>query len=344
MRISLGIGVSALFLVLLLARVDRDELVDALASAKPGWLVLAVLVYFVGLWLRAVRWRLILIPSTNLTNNDAFALVVIGAAANNILPMRAGELVRAELLRERHGANRLTALGTIVLERALDGIVLVIFLSTTLAIAGGTSALRTLAAVMLVLFLGLMLLFLVAAARPGGTVRWSLRLLARLPRTLRLRARRWMLRLLTGLTAIRTPGMWGVVSVVTVVSWLFEGTMYWLVGVGFGLDLHPALYLGVAGAANLAIGVPSSSGGIGPFELFAREIVVSFGATTAVGTAYALVLHALLLVPVVLFGIVLVWRRHIAVDRVLHATIDGEPAPAGEPIAAADAFRDRRTR
>ncbi|MCY4616306.1 MAG: hypothetical protein OXC71_07955, partial [Chloroflexi bacterium] len=106
---------------------------------------------------------------------------------------------------------------------------------------------------------------------------------------------------------------------------------------GMGLDLDPALYLAVCGAANLAIAVPWTSGGIGPFELLARETTVVFGTTMVVGTAYAIALHALLLIPVVLLGLLLLWRRHIAVSTVLHAG-DAAAGDAGvasrEPLAA----------
>ena len=83
--------------------------------------------------------------------------------------------------------------------------------------------------------------------------------------------------------------------------------------------------------------MPWTSGGIGPFELLARETTVVFGTTMVVGTAYAIALHALLLIPVVLLGLLLLWRRHIAVATVLHAgdaaAEDAAVAPR-EPIAA----------
>ena len=109
--------------------------------------------------------------------------------------------------------------------------------------------------------------------------------------------------------------------------------MYWLVGIGFGLELNPLLYLGVCGAANLVIAVPSTSGGIGPFEYFAREVVVVFGAGVALGTAYAIALHALLLIPVVVLGLVLLLQRQIAVRSVLRAPAAIAEAPADEPRA-----------
>ena len=112
-----------------------------------------------------------------------------------------------------------------------------------------------------------------------------------------------------------------------------EAASYWFVGLAFGLDLAPPVYLGVAGAANLAIAAPSTAGGVGPFEFFTREIVVAFGITTATATAYALVLHALILVSVVLGGVLLAWRTQIGVASIVRAPIEpAPPAPLPPPL------------
>jgi hypothetical protein len=91
------------------------------------------------------------------------------------------------------------------------------------------------------------------------------------------------------------------------------------VGTGFGLGLSPLVYFGLCGAANLAIAAPSTSGGIGPFEYFASLVAVWFGAQTAAATAYALVVHALVLIPVVVLGAILLWRQHLGFGSLLQA-------------------------
>ena len=318
-RTAIGFGVSAVFVVLLLRQVDGGELRDALGAAGPGWLAAGFGVYLVALWLRGLRWRLVLRGTADLSTNDATALVVIGYAANNVLPVRIGELVRAQLLHDRHGADRLAGLGTIVVERVLDGLVLALFLVGTIALAGGNDVLRVLAAAMaagfVVLSLGLLALG-PAVARNPERLAW---LLGAVPARLRPRAQLWAERLVRGMTGVRGTGAWSAVVALTAASWAAEAAMYWLVGIGFGLELDPLLYLGVCGAANLAIAVPSTSGGIGPFEYFAREVVVVFGAGVAAGTAYAIALHAVLLIPIVALGLLLLWQRHIAVRSILHA-------------------------
>ena len=333
-RAAIGLAVSLLFVALLLWRVDFAELRAAFGEARPAWLAAAFAVYLGALWVRGARWRLVLRGTAELSTNDATALVVIGYAANNVLPMRAGELVRVQLLHDRHDADRARALGTIMLERVFDGLVLALFLAGTIALAGGNGTLQALAAAtgvaFVVLALGLALLGPRVARDPAPV----LRLLAPAPARLRGLIEPRIERLIDGLTAVRGARDWGAIFAVSAASWALEAAMYWLVGLGMGLTLDPLLYLGVCGAANLAIAVPWTSGGIGPFELLARETTVVFGTTMVVGTAYAIALHALLLIPVVLLGLLLLWRRHIAVGSILRGGSAPEAAD-GEPVVAA---------
>ena len=284
-RAAIGLAVSLLFIALLLWRVDFAELGDAFAEARPAWLVLAFGVYLVALWARGARWRLALRGVADVSTNDATALVVIGYAANNVLPMRAGELVRVQLLHDRHDADRARALGTIVLERVLDGLVLALFLAAVIALAGGSGALRALAAAAGAGFAALALGLMLLGPRLARDEALAARLLAPAPRRLRDLAAPRLARLIEGLTAVRGARAWAAILAVTAASWALEAAMYWLVGIGMGLRLDAPLYLAVCGAANLAIAVPWTSGGIGPFELLARETVVVFGAAMAAGTA-----------------------------------------------------------
>jgi uncharacterized protein (TIRG00374 family) len=322
-RILLGLAISAIFLALLLRSVDLDAVGNAIADAEPGWVLLAGPPFALAIWVRAMRWRLIIRPHLPLTRGDAASLVVIGNAANNVLPVRTGELVRAILAQRHHGASGATTLGSIVVERVLDGLVLAAFLIVTIALAGSSDFLRGLALLAGGGFVVATGLLMALAWRPTATATVLLGLVARLPARLATALAALAERGLEGLTLLRGPRAWSLATGMTAVSWALEAGSYWLVGEAFGLGLNPLLYLGVAGAANLAIAAPSTAGGIGPFEFFTRETVVVFGtsgaAATAQATAYALALHVLVLLPLSLVGLLLLWRRHLGIGALLGA-------------------------
>ncbi len=324
-RVWIGFAVSILFLGLLLRQVDRHELSSALEDVNPAWLVAAFGIELAALWFRALRWRLILDSSVHLKTRDAFSIVIIGYAANNLLPVRAGELVRAQLVYDSHGTSRLGTLGTIVVERIFDGLILALFLAGTVALAGGSDFLRVVAALMTAGFVVGTLIVAMLGMQGERSDSWTTRLLSVVPVRVRPRARVWLGSFIAGLAGLRGARVWGSVIATTILSWGLEAVAYWFVGIGFGIDLDLPLYLAVCGAANLAIAAPSTAGGVGPFEFFAQKALTAFGVSTAAATVYALVLHALLLVPVVLLGIVLLWRRHVSLGTMLRA---GQSAPA----------------
>lgn len=341
LRIPLGIAVSAVFIVLLLRQVDRGELADAMRGIDWTWIAVALALFAVGIWVRALRWQAVLRPIVPLRAHEAASLMVIGLAANNVLPARTGEIVRAVLLKRRYGVSGLAVAGTIFVERVLDGLVLATFLAVTIAVAGGTAPLRLFAALVgggFVLLAGTLALVSMRPALGDWLTKLALRFA---PASVRPRAAGWAERFRTGLAPMGTARAWVVVGGLTAVSWSFEALSAWAVGQAFGLDLHLGLYFGVVGAANLSIAAPSTSGGIGPYEYFAREVVVRFGVPVATGTAYALVLHASVLVPVAIVGLALLWVRGLGL-RTLTASAedvaDGPP-PEARPRPGLDGER-----
>ena len=337
LRVWLGLAVSALFLGLLFAGVDRGELWESLRDVDARWLLAAAPVYAAALWLRAARWRRILWPELPLGARGTLAPMLIGYAANNVLPARAGEVLRALILKRRHGTSRSAAIGTIVVERALDGLVLALFLAGTVALAGGSEALRWLAAAGLGAFVLATALLVLLSQRPAWAGRLALvlgRLAGLLPPRLRPAARAIATGLLSGLTTLRGPRDWWAAGWLTAASWGLEAATYWLIGLAFGLALPAPLYLAIAGAANLAIAAPSTAGGIGPFEFFAREVAAFFGVSTVDATAYALGLHALILVSVVVVGAALAWRLGLGVTAIARSPVEDSDTAPGATTAA----------
>lgn len=323
-RVWIGIAVSALFLALLLRSVEWRLVIDEVRHVSPLLLLAAVVVEFGALWMRGWRWRIVLDSTVRISTNQATSLLLIGYAANNLLPMRAGDVVRAHLLHQQHGTSRLAGLGTVVVEKIFDGIILALFLALTLAFAGESNpAVRLLAGLMGAAFLALGVVIAMLALWPAFT-NFIIAMLGILPVGVRPKARAFLGSFLQGLSSLRGVGPWGAVLLTTTVSWLLESAMYWLVGLAFGLQIPVVAYLAVCGAANLAIVVPSSAGGVGPWEFFARKVVVdTFGVALAVGTAYVLVLHALLLAPVVVAGLALLWRQHLGISSMVQAGTAG---------------------
>jgi hypothetical protein len=89
---------------------------------------------------------------------------------------------------------------------------------------------------------------------------------------------------------------------------------------GFGIDAGFHVFLLLTAAANLAIAVVASQGGVGPFELVVSRTLVAFGVSSELGSAYAIGLHATLLFPIIALGLYLMWSMHLTFGDMLKSS------------------------
>ena len=123
LRLALGVAISVALFGYLLTTVDLGQVAERLRHMHPGWTVVSVLLAPIGLWIRAKRWRYLFARSDQ--PPGLVPAVMIGYMANNILPLRAGELVRVYVVSRRWGRGFWAVLGTLVVERVLDSLAIV---------------------------------------------------------------------------------------------------------------------------------------------------------------------------------------------------------------------------
>jgi uncharacterized protein (TIRG00374 family) len=327
--------VSILFIGLFLRGIDLNKAWDALLDANYAIALLSLPVYMVGVWFRTIRWQVLLRPLGHFPGVRLFPLVIIGLMVNNLIPARIGELVRCYILGEREGVSKAAALGTIAVDRLFDGLVLVLMLAIVGAVAGINDVLRVTAIVSAAIFgAALVVMLVIASSEPRARAFVGI-FLRRLPERLNAPADAMVERFLVGLRSLRSPYDIALVSLWSTLSWVLEGTMYYMIGLAFDLGLGFHIYLMIVAAANLAISIIPTSGGVGPFELVTKETVVFFGVSESTGVAYAAALHALVLLPVIGLGLVFLWAINISFSDLLRRrvpetvaeTASAEPAP-----------------
>ncbi|MDR2428001.1 MAG: flippase-like domain-containing protein [Endomicrobium sp.] len=127
LKILAGICVSIILIWLTLRQIDIKKSFELIAGVKYFVLIPAILVYVFTYILRSVRYYYILLPLKKTKVLDNFPYTIIGFFANNIIPLRLGELIRAKITGERLHVSRSSALATIVIERLFDVIIFVLF-------------------------------------------------------------------------------------------------------------------------------------------------------------------------------------------------------------------------
>lgn len=127
----LGILISAIFLYLAFRNVDLTKMISALQQAHYLWLIPGILFMFLSLLIRAYRWHYFLLPIREVKFSKLFSAMMIGYMANNVFPLRLGELLRAVAIGRSAGISRASAFATIIVERIIDIISLLIILGFT---------------------------------------------------------------------------------------------------------------------------------------------------------------------------------------------------------------------
>lgn len=166
----LGIIISLLFLVIALYKSDLQQIWNSFIQINYISIIVSILFFGISCIFRAFAWRITTQPFRQVAFSTLFGGVVVGYMANNILPLRAGEFVRAYYLNERTGIPIVTAFSTICLERFLDifSIVLILLFGIVHGINGLMPNKATLALVSLISVILVVLLFLVFILQIGS--------------------------------------------------------------------------------------------------------------------------------------------------------------------------------
>lgn len=332
-QIWLGILISVVLLFLALRGLKLGEMWQALKTARYWWLIPGVAVYFMGVWVRAWRWHYLLRPVKNVPTRMMFPVVAIGYMGNNIYPARAGEILRAVVLKRRQDVPVSASLATIIVERVYDGVVMLAFVFLNLpelarltGDSGFVGNIQTLAIWGAAAFIGVLVVFLLAAMFPAITeqvVRWIVDRFV--PERFRTKIMDIALRFLEGLESLRSPREALMVFLTSVVIWLFETGKYWFVMQAFDFEVSFFALMLMNGIVNLATTIPSAPGYVGTFDAPGIAVLKAYGVDGAIATGYTLVLHVALWVPITLLGAYYLAREGIKWGDDLQSSMEEEP-------------------
>jgi uncharacterized protein (TIRG00374 family) len=336
-RAALGVAISVVALALVFRSVDVPAAIETLRDADPRWVAVLVLFIAGDIVLRAVRWRVLLSPVADVRFRDALASLLVGYLANNILPARLGEVVRSHDLGERTGVSRSTILGTIVIERVVDTLVVVAIASVAILVLSvrGIVASAVLAGLAVTALLVVGVAAGIYAHRLPGAERIGT-FLARWPRV-----REVLVRLRRGLAVASDMRAMAVAVVLTLASWSLTVLAFASAAQAVGVEPTMGQAALLAAGTNLATAIPAGPGYVGTFELAAVTIAASVGIAREPALAFAILVHVTTLLLTSAGGAVALVlggrrRRMAARDR-------AEPVAPAEPLATAPASSDDRS-
>lgn len=275
----------------------------------------------VGLWIRGRRWRYLFPPRSE--PPGLVPAVMIGYMVNNILPLRAGEIVRVYVVARRWGHGFWTTLATLIVERVLDSLAIILVLATLMLIVPVPAIFQWTATVLLTLDVAAVMALVLVAAAPERVQRRLERRLARWPR-LAGRVQRGITTFVRGLDGIRTPAHVAPLVLWTIAVWSAPALAAWTMFRALHLDLPLLAGWAVLAFVGLGVSVPSAPGYIGVFHYAAVLALDIFGVPRAAGVGYAILFHATQMIPVTLVGWIFLLREHVSLGEATHAQPAGD--------------------
>ena len=306
-KLWLGVAISAVLLWVAVRGVSLEEVLHQIQSVRPGWLLPVLASIFCRFWLTAVRWQLLLRPVRRIGVHRLFGITMIGFMANNLLPFRAGELVRVFAATKLSGARLTATMSSIAVERIFDGLAVIGLLGAGLLFSdlpsgvavGGVSLARAaqvagLISVAALLGAAAVVAFPLAAE---GLVR---RLLPAGGLADRIVAIIEGIR--HGLASLRSPGLLAGVVLWSLVLWLVNAASFWVSFAAFDIPVGFAGALILQGVLVIGISVQLTPGFVGQFEAAIVAALALYGISNEVASSYAIAYHGATFLPITLAG------------------------------------------
>lgn len=326
-----GIGVSLFFIFLLFRKIDFNKLLAAFREMDCRYLLPAVLVTFISYYLRAVRWRFLLLPIKKTLLRNLFPSTVIGYMANNLLPARLGEFVRAYVLGEKEGIDTSAVFATLVLDRLFDGFtVLLILLVTFFTVrlpAGMEKVQHGLVVggyVTLAVYVVVVVFLMVLKSRTVWTLHFIGRLLRPFPSWIPGKVIPMLGSFIEGLRLTSKPTELFALVFSSLLIW---ATAVWPVDMllrAFGISLPITASMFIMVFLVFAVMVPAAPGYVGTYHFACVTALQAFNVQSEKALSVALVIHGVSFFPVIVVGLYYLWH-----DKISLRTVGEKSSPHG---------------
>lgn len=324
-----GFVLTGFFLWIVARNVNGADLVAAFMGADYRLVAPAAFATFCGYLLRTFRWQRVVRPVAPLSFVGAFGILMMGFTANNLLPARLGEVVRAYLLHRKTGVRKTYGLATIVLERICDGLTLIMFLAFVSLSMRLPDWGKEVQAFSSALFLAAAAAIVVVLVKESLVVRIADVFFGRLPARIGGPILRAVGVFISGLHALKSRRTLVLVIALSIAIWLLEASSYLLMVSAFNVSMPPlrlalaAVFLLVV--VNLGIMLPSAPGYVGTFQFFAVMALGAFAVPKETALAVAISSHLMQYLMVTAIGIIFFVRENVgpwSVEREVAAEAD----------------------
>lgn len=314
-RTVIAIGLAVGLVYLFLRNADLSRVWGSVTSARADMLVWSLVLNMSTFLIRAERWQYLLAPLGKTRFSTCFRTTVIGFAASAVLPARAGEVIRPYLLAKREGLNAAAAFATIIVERILDLVAVLLLLATFLIWfdpgleardSAVFSAIRYGGLVMAPVAVAALLVMFFMAGHPDRLHAWLLKAEAILPARLAAAIAKLATTFAEGFAVVRSPERLVAALGWSVLIWVMIAAGIWTLSLAFNINMSFTGSWLMLAPLVVGVAVPTP-GGVGGFHAAYQIGATSFfGADRDAAVGAAIVLHAISVVPVTVVGLLFI--------------------------------------
>jgi glycosyltransferase 2 family protein len=311
----LGLIVVVCLFVLLLHRVDLQQLGAALLKVHISLLVIGLVPQLMVVWIKSIRWALAIRGATGRPVCRALSASLIGFAGNIIFPARLGELLRAGVIDKHNQIGRFVALTTIVLTQVFDllvliGYFLVVAIWAKSVLAGYLWEIGLLGG-LIILTLG-SLVALQQKAKLLCTV--LLPMSCKLPEALTRPIILYTGLIAKGLSVLGKGRLLGGLLLLTMTVWALETASTYLILQAFHIKATLLMAAMLVVVLNLSVTVPITPGNLGITQAVSVFLLDAFGVTPASALAYSIGAQGTIQLLIVSLGLMCLYRERMSLN------------------------------
>lgn len=334
---ALAVALVAVFL----RNADLTRVWAEMQSARKDWLAAALALTALMYIVRAERWQYMLEPLGHTRFWVAFRTTVIGFAASFVLPARAGEVLRPYLLARSERLPPTAAFATIVLERLLDLIAVLMLLGLFFAVFAGAearSAPRLFGAVagggavMAPIGLTLLIGMFVVAGHPDRLHRLVLKIERLLPARIAHAVANFARTFAAGLAVVRRPSRLVFALGWSIVLWVLIAAQVWILTKAFAIEMPFAGSILLTAMLVVGVAIPTPGGVGGSHEALRLGLTSFYGVDNDVAVGAAILQHAVNFVPVIVLGLWFIAREGLTFGRLREMSASAGSQSGGDAI------------
>ena len=320
---AIGIGISIVLIWLVFKGTNWNEFIKAIQNINYFVLIAAMIILISSVWIRAIRWRILISKVGNVSTNDLYKVTMVGFMGNNILPFKMGELLRAYVISKKQNIIFLGALTSLMVERLVDLISFILIISSVFLLFPITDWTRKIAIIGFLIVISFLIFSLFLFKYNSKFETWYLekqkQLIAKDKETIS----NHLVGFCRGIESLwQNPKPWQTVFL-SLLIWVmyFIFTILSIYAFNFNLSFLDSMKVGilVLSFVTLAVIVPSAPGYIGTYQAAAIAALQIVYINIDAARAFAIMYHLAQYIPLTFIGLYYFFRLnlHIAdLDKV----------------------------